>query len=62
MIRSLIFTVPTSTNILNASCPIYDQTCVTAAALVSTTGGVEAKRENMIQASQMTAPSSNTAL
>lgn len=60
MMRSDIFTVPTRTSILNTSSPTYFQTIVTADASVSTCGGEAAYSENMIQASIITAPSSNT--
>lgn len=48
-ILSAIFIAPTKTNILKINSPIYFHTCVTAAALVSTTGGVDANNENIIQ-------------
>ena len=60
MMRSDIFTVPTRTSILNMSSPIYFHTIVTADAVVSTSGGADAYRENMMQASMITAPSSRT--
>ena len=41
--------------------PIYAHPCVTAAASGFTTGGVEANREKIMQASTITAPSSKTA-
>ena len=47
---------------LNTNSPTYFHTCVTAAALVSTTGGVEANKENIIQAKTIIAPSNQTAL
>ena len=40
---------------------MYFQTCVTAAASVSTTGGVLAKSENIIQDNTIIAPSRHTA-
>ena len=61
IIRSLIFTAPTRTSILNTSSPIYDHTCVTAAASGFTTGGLDANSEKIMQASTITAPSSSTA-
>lgn len=48
-------------SILKSSSPIYDQTCVTAAALGSTTGGEEANSEKIMQAKTITAPSRHTA-
>ena len=39
---------------------MYFHTCVTAAAEVSTTGGELANKENIIQASTITAPSKQT--
>ena len=43
------------------SSPIYAHTCVTAAADASTTGGLDAKTENIIHASTIIAPSRSTA-
>ena len=59
--RSAIFTLPTRTSILNINSPTYVQICVTTAADESTTGGLDAKTENMIQARTMIPPSSRTA-
>ena len=55
------FQVPTSTNILNINSPIYFQTCVTAAAFASTTGGELANNEKIIQERTIIAPSKQTA-
>jgi hypothetical protein len=54
--------VPTRTSILNISSPIYFHTIVTAATFVSTTGGLPANNENMIQDNIMITPSKQTAL
>lgn len=59
--RSEILIVPTNTNILKISSPIYFHTCVTAAALVSTTGGLEANKLNIIHDKIIIAPSKQTA-
>lgn len=56
-----ILTVPTKTNILNISSPIYFHTIVTAAASESITGGLAAKSEKIIHASIIITPSKQTA-
>ena len=61
-ILSEIFIVPTKTNILNINSPMYFQTCVTAAALESTTGGDDANKLNIIQDNTIIAPSKQTAV
>ena len=55
-------TVPTKTNILNINSPMYFQTCVTATALESTTGGDDANKLNIIQDNTIIAPSKQTAV
>ena len=53
--------VPTRTNILNTNSSIYFHTIVTGATLVSTTGGLEANSEYIIQDTITTTPSKQTA-
>jgi len=54
-------TAPTRTSILNTSSPIQLHTIDTAAASGLTTGGEEANREKIMQASTITALSRHTA-
>ena len=59
-ILSDILMVPTRTNMLKISSPIQLQIMDTDEAVESTTGGLDAKAEKMIQASTMIAPSRHT--